>query len=136
VVNLPPTSSIEMAAHLLKEMPVGGRTPLAAGLAKTYEVIRNYLLRDPTARPIVIIITDGKSNVPLGNRKPMAEVLELAERLGLDERVRFIVVDTESQGLVQFGLARELAIALRAEYFKIEDLKADTLMNIAKENVQ
>jgi magnesium chelatase subunit D len=136
VVNLPPTSSIEMAAHLLKEMPVGGRTPLSAGLAKTYEVIRNYLLRDPTARPIVIVITDGKSNVALGEKKPRAEALDLAGRLGLDERVRFIVVDTESQGLVHFDLARELAMAMQAEYFKIEDLKADTLLNIAKENVQ
>ncbi|WP_449245688.1 putative cobaltochelatase [Desulfobacca acetoxidans] len=136
VLNLPPTSSIETAAHLLKEMPVGGRTPLSAGLAKTYEVIRNYLLRDPTARPIVIMITDGKSNVALGEKKPMTEAFDLASRLGLDERVRFIVVDTESQGLVRFGLARELAIAMQAEYFKIEDLKADTLVNIAKEKVE
>lgn len=136
VVNLPPTSSIEMAAHLLKEMPVGGRTPLSAGLAKTYEVMRNYLLRDPTARPIVIVITDGKSNVALGDRKPLEEALDLAGRLCLDERVRFIVVDTESQGLVHFGLARKLAVAMQAEYFIIEDLKADTLVNIAKDNVK
>lgn len=135
VVNLPPTSSIEVAAHLLQELPVGGRTPLAAGLAKSYELIRNYLLRDPTGRPMVILITDGKANVALGNQKPVPEALALASRLALDERVRFIVVDTESQGLVHFGLARELAQAMAADYFKIEDLKADSLVNIAKENL-
>jgi len=133
VVNLPPTSSIDVAAQLLKELPVGGRTPLAAGLAKTYELVRNYLLREPTARPIVLLITDGKANVALTEQKPVAEALELAGRLAQDERVRFIVVDTESQGLVHFGLARELAQAMAADYFKIEDLKADTLVNIAKE---
>ncbi len=132
VVNLPPTASIELAANLLKEMPVGGRTPLSAGLAKSYEVLRNYTLREPTARPIAIIITDGRSNVALGERKPLEEALTLADRLAVEERFRFIVVDTESEGLITFGLARKLAVAMNAQYFKIEDLQADSLLNIVK----
>jgi len=136
VVNLPPTASIELAADLLREMPVGGRTPLSAGLAKSYEVSRNYLVREPTARPIVIIITDGRSNVALGKKNPLEETFELAERMSLDERLRFIIVDTESPGIVQFGLARKMARALSAQYFRIEDLQADTLLNIAKENIR
>ena len=135
-VNLPPTASIELAAGLLREMPVGGRTPLSAGLAKSYEVSRNYLLREPTARPIVIIITDGRSNVALGKKNPLEEAFELAERMALDERLRFIIVDTESPGIVRFGLARKMARALSAQYFRIEDLQADTLLNIAKENIK
>jgi magnesium chelatase subunit D len=136
VVNLPPTTSIELAATLLKELPVGGRTPLSAGLAKSYEVLRNILLREPTARPIVILITDGKSNMALGEAKPLDEAVLLAERLASDARIRFIVVDTESRGLVRFGMAQKLAGAMDAQYFQIEDLKADTLINIAKESVQ
>jgi magnesium chelatase subunit D len=132
VVNLPPTASIELAATLLKEMPVGGRTPLSAGLAKSYEMLRNYLLRDPTGRPIAIIITDGKTNMAMGEGKPLEEAFAFAERLSQDGRIRFIVVDTESKGLVSFGLARKLAEAIQAQYFKIEDLKADTLLNIVK----
>jgi magnesium chelatase subunit D len=132
VVNLPPTASIELAATLLKEMPVGGRTPLSAGLAKSYEVLRNYLLREPTGRPIAIIITDGRSNVAMGDGRPLDEVLALADRMALDARIRFIVVDTESKGLVTFGMAHQLAGAMNAKYFKIEDLKADTLLNIVK----
>ncbi len=97
---------------------------------------RNYLLREPTVRPIVIIITDGRSNVALGKKNPQAETFELAERLALDERVRFIIIDTESQGIVRFGLARKMALALSAQYFRIEELKADTLLNIAKENIR
>jgi magnesium chelatase subunit D len=136
MLNLPPTASIDLAARLLKEMPVGGRTPLSSGLVKSYEVLRNYLVRDPTARPIVIFITDGKSNVALGERKPLEESLEIASRLAGDKRIRFIVVDTEGQGLVNFGLARNLAVSMNARYFKIEDLKADTLLNVVKENVK
>ena len=131
-LNLPPTSSIELAANLLKEMPVGGRTPISAGLAKSHEVIRNYLLREPTARPIVIIITDGKSNVAMGDKKPVEEALLFASRMGADERVQYIVVDTENDGMVQFGLAGQLASAANATYFKIDELKADTLLSIVK----
>jgi magnesium chelatase subunit D len=132
VVNLPPTASIELAATLLAEMPVGGRTPLSAGLAKSYEVLRNYLLREPTGRPIAIIITDGRSNVAMGDGRPLDEVLALADRLALDARIRFVVVDTESKGMVTFGMAHQLAAAMNAKYFKIEDLKADSLLNIVK----
>ncbi len=136
IVNLPPTSSIDLAARLLREMPVGGKTPLSAGLAKSYEVLRNYLTREPTARPIAIVITDGKANVALGEKRPMEETLDLAERLSAESRIRFIVIDTESQGLVHFGLAQTLAGTMNAQYFRIEDLKADTLLNIAKENIK
>jgi magnesium chelatase subunit D len=131
-VNLPPTTSVDLAGKLLAEMPVGGRTPLSAGLAKTFEQVRNVLTKDPSARPIVILITDGKSNVALGDGKPVEEAFRMAAAMALDERVRHIVVDTEESGPVTFGLARRLSAALQAQYFKIEDLKAQTLMEILK----
>ncbi|ETR72614.1 MAG: magnesium chelatase subunit D [Candidatus Magnetoglobus multicellularis str. Araruama] len=131
-VNLPPTSSIELAANLLKEMPVGGRTPLSAGLARCYEMIRNYLLKEPAGRPIVLIITDGKSNVAIGNQKPIDEALLFAKRMGADERIQYIVIDTEQEGLVQFKIAEKLAIAAGAAYLKIDDLKAETLLSVIK----
>ena len=131
-VNLPPTTSVELAGRLLAEMPVGGRTPLAAGLAKTFEQVRNVLLKDPTARPIVILITDGKANVALGTEKPLPESLKLAAALAREKRAKYIVVDTEEKGLVTFGLARRLATAMEAAYFKIDDLKARELVNIVK----
>ncbi len=134
VVNLPPTSSVELAASLLREMPVGGRTPLSAGLVKSHQMVRNCLLRDPAARPIVILITDGRSNVALGEKPPMDEALSTAEKLSSDPRIRFIVVDTESDGWLRFGLARKLAAVMNADYFSIADLKADTLLNITKES--
>ncbi len=131
-VNLPPTTSVDLAGKLLAEMPVGGRTPLSAGLAKTFEQVRNVLVKDPSARPIVILITDGKSNVALGKQKPLEEAFRLAEAMAWDERVRHIVVDTEASGLVTFGLAQRLSCALSAQYFKIDDLKAQSLVEIVK----
>ncbi len=134
LVNLPVTSSIELAAQHLAEMPVGGRTPLSAGLDKAYGMIKSVQYRDLASRPIVIIITDGKSNLALGDGKPVEEAMMMAARMGEDERVTYIVVDTEVQGPVMFGLARDLAAAANARYYKIDDLKSDTLVDLVKEN--
>jgi magnesium chelatase subunit D len=132
-LNLPPTSSIELAARMLAELPVGGRTPLSAALVKSGEVLRSQLVRDPTSRPIVLLLTDGRSNVPLlGDNKPVEESFAIAGRLSVDERVRFIVVDTEAQSLVRFDLAAKIAKALNAAYFKTNDLQAETLLEIVK----
>lgn len=132
-LNLPPTSSIDMAARMLAEMPVGGRTPLNHALIKAGELLGSQLVRDPTSRPIVVLITDGRSNVALAGGKPMDECLELARRLAREERIRFILVDTEEQGLIRFGLAAKIAGALNARYFQTADLKADTLIDLIKE---
>lgn len=131
-VNLPMTNSVELAGKLLSKMAVGGRTPLSAGLIKGYEQMRNYLTREPTGRPIIIILTDGKNNVSLGNDKPVDEMLKLAAGMANEKRAKYIVVDTEEEGIVTFGLAQKLAGALGADYFKIKDLQAEELVNIVQ----
>ena len=135
VVNLPPTSSVELAGNLLKEMPVGGRTPFSAGILRGYELLQNYLLKEPSGRPIVIIISDGKANKAVGDEKPVTEALYFAAKVAADERIRFIIVDTEEKGLVVFGLAKQFAEVTNAEYFKIDDLQANQLVNIIKEKI-
>ncbi len=134
-INLPPTSSVEMAGKFLKKMPVGGRTPLSAGLVRAYDQVRNFLLKDPTARPIVIIITDGKANAALGDKKPIDEAFEIAGKIASQSFTKFIVVDTEEPGLISFGLAKRLAHILCAGYFSIDGLKAEDLVNVIKEEI-
>lgn len=137
LLNLPLTTSVDMAGKLLAEMPVGGRTPLSAGLAKTWLELRNALAKNPLARPIVVLITDGRANLALNGPKenPLKECRRLAEIMGQDGRVKYIVVDTEETAGVMFGLASELAGALGATYFKIKDLKAEALVDIVKKNL-
>jgi len=134
-VNLPPTTSIELAAKLLGELPVGGRTPLSAGLIKGFDLTRIHLLKDPSARPIFIIITDGKANEAIGESKPIDEAFSFAQKMGAEDRIKYIVVDTEQLGIIRFGLAEKLASALCADYFKIEDLKANELIDITRRNI-
>ncbi|MGP3921855.1 putative cobaltochelatase [Streptomyces sp. 8N616] len=63
---LPPTSSVDAAAARLESLPSGGRTPLAAGLLKAHEVLRIEQLRDPSRRPLLIVVTDGRATAAGG----------------------------------------------------------------------
>ena len=136
-VSLPCTNSIELAARLLEDLPVGGRTPLSAGLLEAAKQVSLQLAKDPDIRPLVLVLTDGKANTGLGQDKPPhEEALALASKMGRDERVRYVVVDTEPQGIVCLGLALKLSQALNADYFKIEDLKAEDLVEIAQRKNQ
>lgn len=133
VCNLPPTTSIDLAGKLLAEMPVGGRTPLSAGLAQCHQELRNYLVKNSGGQPIVILLTDGKANLALGSQPPVDEALLLGAALAQHNPATYIVVDTEEPGLVNFGLARKLAEVMQAQYFKIGDLQASALVNIIEE---
>lgn len=130
---LPPTSSVEVAGKLLREMPVGGRTPLASALVKAHETLMPQLRREPNLRPMVILVTDGKANVGLDEKnRPVDEVLRLAEHLGHDDRIQWIIVDTEERHGVCFGLAQRIAAALGGAYYSIDDLKSSHLVDVVK----
>jgi magnesium chelatase subunit D len=128
---LPPTSSVDVAGKLLREMPVGGRTPLSAALVKAHETLLPQLRRDPNLRPLVILVTDGKANVALDEKnQPVEESLRLARHIGHDNRIGWIVVDTEERTGVCFGLARRIAAALGGEYYRIDALRASCLVDV------
>ncbi len=131
-VLLPPTNSVELAEKLLAELPTGGRTPLSAGLCKAYEVARAQLFKNPSLSPLLVIISDGRANVSLCGEKPMEEVWRVAALIWEEERIKSLVVDVEKDGFLSFGLARRLADSLGAEYYKIDDLRADVLVGAVR----
>ncbi|MEW6771674.1 MAG: putative cobaltochelatase [Bacillota bacterium] len=131
-VLLPPTNSVELAHQRLAELPTGGRTPLAAGLLKAYEVARTHLFKSPHLSPLLIVISDGRGNVGVGGGKPLAEAHQVAALIREEERIKTLVIDAEKNGFLSFGLARGLAEALGAVYYKIEDLKADLLVEAVR----
>ena len=132
VANLPVTSSVELAARMLQEMPVGGRTPFSAGLVKGHEIAMNYLRKEPLGRPVVILVTDGKANRSIGDSKPLDEAFRISSNISKEERIRYLVIDTEEPGLVNFEIAHKIAGLLGASYYRIDDLRADTLVSIIK----
>ena len=133
-VLLPPTSSIELAHKLLEELPTGGKTPLCHGISLGYQIIQSYFRKDPYIYPFLILISDGKANVSQYGGKPFSEAMEVAEEIKNDTRVNTAVVDVEKSGLISFGLAHQLSIQMAARYFRIEDLKSDTLVEVLRED--
>ncbi|MGO0123103.1 putative cobaltochelatase [Desulfothermobacter acidiphilus] len=127
-VVLPPTNSVELAHIQLKAIPTGGRTPLAAGLLRAYEVAQAHLRRDPDQTPLIVIVSDGRANVTLGGGNPWEELERLAALLREEERIKTLVVDVEQEGFLRFGLARRLANMLGAHYYPLEELKAESLL--------
>lgn len=135
-VLVPLTTSVDLAQQRLRELPVGGRTPLSAGLLTGQQVSRPLLVKDPGARPLIVVITDGRGNVDLKGvvcREATTEALDLARQLAASEpRIGWVVVDSEPTGHGQQGCARELADALKAQYFTIEQLRADDLFSVVQ----
>lgn len=129
---LPPTNSVDRAARILSDLPVGGSTPLPAALRKLHHLLSLERRRNPHNLTSVILITDGRGNVSLTGRPPREEVELLARKLALDfPEVEFVVVDTET-GAVRLEMARRLARLLSARYFTPEALRADRLLEITR----
>ena len=120
-ILLPPTSSVGLATSRLEDLPTGGRTPLAAGIEKAADVLKREQLRDRERRPLLVLLTDGRATVG-----PDPQVA--AARLRSLEAASF-VVDTE-EGYVRLGMAGELAGAMGARCLRLEDLRADSLVEL------
>jgi len=118
-VVVPPTSSVELAARRLRDLPVGGRTPLAAGLEAVRQLVRRERWRDPARRPIVVAVTDGRAT---GGRDGVAQAKRAAAALARTGAAA-IVVDAE-EGPVRLGLAAEIAHHLGGELVTIPGLAA------------
>ena len=135
-VLVPVTSSVEVAQRGLAELPVGGRTPLAAGLVKACEVVRPLLLKDPGLRPLLVLVTDGRGNVGLDarpNGRATDEAIALATEIGADRRLSWVVIDTEDPRGIQLSRANDIATALGGPCLRIDDLRADDLVNVVSQ---
>ena len=122
---LPPTNSVDLAQVHLQEMPTGGRTPLSAGLFKALEIIETERIKDRDVLPLLVLLSDGRGNVALGQDSPLDEAYAAAGIIG-DDKIPSVVVDTES-GFIKLGMVQSVAEAMGAQYLKLEDLRADSL---------
>ncbi|MFJ3143852.1 putative cobaltochelatase [Streptomyces halstedii] len=127
-VALPPTSSVDAAAARLESLPTGGRTPLAAGLLKAHDVLRVERMRDPSRRPLLVVVTDGRAT---GGPDPVA-LAARAGRLHAAEGTASVVVDCET-GVVRLGLAAQLARELGGSAVTLDELRADSIAGLVKD---
>ena len=129
-VLLPPTRSVERGVRLLETMPVGGRTPLNHGLSKGLQVIQSELRKNPEVLPYMILITDGKGNVSMdASKKPKQELMEISDLFREFKYLNTMVLDIEKKGAMSFGIAREMARRMGAQYQKIDTLKSAAIIS-------
>ncbi|KOU32669.1 MULTISPECIES: putative cobaltochelatase [Streptomyces] len=129
---LPPTSSVDAAAARLEKLPTGGRTPLGSGLLKAHEVLRIERLRDPSRRPLLVVVTDGRATSAGAVGGDPRELTARSARLLAAEGVASVVVDCES-GPVRLGLAGALAADLGGPAVTLDGLRADSLAGLVKD---
>ena len=124
-LDLPPSRSILRARRVLDTLRMGGSTPLGAGLITTIELIN--LVGDKFGETVVLLFTDGRSNVPLRRNglnlraqrhlKIEGEIRELNTSLR-KTGARVIVVDTQKE-FESSEETRRLAEILQAQFVKL-----------------
>jgi magnesium chelatase subunit D len=92
-VVLRPTSSVSLAQRRLERLSVGGTTPLTHGLMAGYKVIRTELSRDPSVRPLLVLISDGRGNISMFKEEPLVEAQKVAALIN-SEKVEALVIDS------------------------------------------
>lgn len=123
---LPPTNSVQLAQRALRDIPVGGKTPLTAGLFLAHQVVKREKLTHPDILPLLILLTDGAGNVGLTkDLTPQEEAHNLADQIAEDD-IRSVVINMEHSAFDQ-GLAQALADHLRAPCYTLAELKAENL---------
>jgi magnesium chelatase subunit D len=122
---LPPTNSVQLAQRALADIPVGGKTPLSAGLFLAHDVVTREKRLHPDVLPLLILLTDGAGNVGLGDHSPQQEAHQLADEIAKDD-IRSVVINMEHAAFDQ-GLANSLAEHLKGPCYTLSQLRAENL---------
>lgn len=128
---LPITRSVDLAQKRLEEMPTGGKTPLADGLALSLQTLALLDKRDSELEPILIVVTDGRANaVHEGEKEPVAAAINIAEKIA-KAKITSVVIDTESD-FIKLGIAKKLAAAMQANYYTLQRLSKENIIHIVR----
>lgn len=105
VTVLQPTASIEVARNRLHDLPAGGTTPLAAGIAQCQALAKKR--RDTSRVPFCVVLTDGRAS---GEDQAWEQALLEAESFR-SAGLNGLVLDCETS-TPRLGLAAKLASAM------------------------
>jgi magnesium chelatase subunit D len=142
-VVLQPTSSVQLAQRRLERLSVGGTTPLTHGLMAGYQIIKTESSRDPSLRPLLVLISDGRGNISMFKEEPLVEAQKVAALIS-SERIESLVIDSARdfshlpsvQHLARvapmyqtyaINACADLAERMNAQYYGLYDLSRDEI---------
>jgi magnesium chelatase subunit D len=127
---LPFTSSVEAAKRYLENVPFGGTTPMASGMLTGLETLLKEVKKEPSAVPIMILVTDGTANSPLhlgGNIR--REILQVSRQIS-QFHVSLLVVDISETGS---KMAVEVARESNGSYYHPRSLSKEALYSAIRQ---
>ena len=113
--------------------PVGGKTPLSAGLLMAYRVLTQQKRVHPEVMPLMILLTDGAGNVSMGDMPAQEEAHHIASAIQ-NADFRSVVINMEHAAFDR-GLAQALAIELDAPCYSLGQLRADNLYQTVRQEL-
>ena len=130
-VLLPITRSVDLAQKRLAEMPTGGKTPLADGLATALLTLARLNKKDSELEPILVLVTDGRANaVEEDGGDPVTAAIKMAEKIR-KAKITSVVIDTEND-FIKLGVAKKVAQAMGASYYSLSQLSKEQILRIVR----
>jgi len=115
-VVLPFTTSVESAKILVERIQYGGTTPLSSGILTGLQMLDIKMLSEPESIPIMVVITDGSTNVPIVPGADVHRELIEACQTVKESGVNTLVIDVCRGGA---PVAKEIADVSGARYFVV-----------------
>lgn len=119
---LPPTRSVRRAQRLLHDLPVGGRTPMAAALRQVAAMALRVQRNARDLQQVIVVVSDGRGNVASPGIDPLEAVTREFARLAHEE-VPVVLLDAE-EGPVRLGLMRTWAKQFGFVWVRLADLQS------------
>ena len=132
---LKPTNSVTLAKEALEDIPVGGKTPLSAGLLMSYETIKRELSTDHDLMPMMILLTDGAGNVSLSENLSPQEEAHYIANLIQEAEIRTVTINMEHVAFDQ-GLAQRLADQLGGPCYTLAQIRAENLLETVRNEIE
>ena len=125
---LPMTRSVELAEKQLRDLPTGGRTPLAEGITHALKMLHELENRG-SEKTVLVLVTDGRTNAKEGN-DGIQRALRAAEEIARTQALS-LVLDTECS-VPRVGIASDLARRMDARYYTLEHLSSEGVLEIVR----
>jgi magnesium chelatase subunit D len=130
---LAPTRSLTRVRKQLAQLPGGGGTPLASGIAMASELAESIARRGDT--PILVFFTDGQANVTregIGNRAQAEQDASTMAKILRARAIASLLVDTSPRPQPR---ARKLAEDLGARYLPLPAADAQRVSKALKAEI-